>query len=511
MQSPLGYYILLAKRWTWLVVLGIVICGLGTYLGSKLVAPVYRASSTLTITLNSSTSAYDNISASQLVAATYAQLITSPEMLRPVLAHHPGITLEQFTTMVTAKAQPNTSIIEIAVDNSKPELAAQLANELAENFSYYANNQLHYASSQLSGEVRISPASTPIVPIKPRPLTYGGIGALVGLGLSLGLIVLFEWADDRLKKPEEIQDVLELDTLAVIPKLSARQRQKKAEDMPIVAEKYRMLCANLKVAQSNKHFKLVMVTSAMAGEGRTSTAASLATFLAKTGKRVLLVDADLRHPTIEQRFPLKDERHTHTAFRNTFEQLDEQQEGYETDIPTLRVLTIGIHSYRPAELLQSPLTSQLFENFNKTSFDYIIFDSSPLLPVVDAQILASYVQVAVLVVDASKTSRRTILRAKRVLSKANTNILGVVINRSRWPDDDDSLEYLRATRHFASQKSIFKHQTTTDRISSVLPDTPVPMEEKAAIARHEVSIDDAIDEQATTAIIAQHQQSQNGK
>ena len=112
MQSPLSHYAMLARRWAWLIVLGIVICGSATYILSKRMAPVYRASSILIITIQSSPSAFDNISASQLAAATYAQLLTSPEILRSVLAGHPGLTIQQLTSMVDAKAQPNTSLIE---------------------------------------------------------------------------------------------------------------------------------------------------------------------------------------------------------------------------------------------------------------------------------------------------------------------------------------------------------------------------------------------------------------
>ena len=392
MQNPLSYYAMLARRWAWLIVLGIAICGSATYIVSKSVAPVYRASSILNIDIKSSPSAYDNILASQLAAVTYAQLLTSPETLRPDLAGHPGLTIQQLTSMVNAKAQPNTSLIEIDVDNSQSALAAQLANEIAENFSDYANNQLYHASSQPSGSVRIIPASIPTSPLKPQPRTYAGIGALVGLGLAIGLVIIFEWMDDRLKRPEEVQELLDLETFAVIPKTSRLQQKRKAEDTPVLAEKYRMLCAHVEAAQANKPFKLVMVTSAMAGEGRSSTAANLATFLAKMGKRVLLVDADLRHPTLEQRFPLKNGEQATSNLFGACEQLDGKQDGQETDIPTLRLLTVGVHSNRPTELLQSPLTNQLFEHFSGAPCDYIIFDSSPLLPVADAQILASYVQ-----------------------------------------------------------------------------------------------------------------------
>jgi len=492
MQSPLSYYAMLARRWAWLIVLGIAICGSATYILSKRMTPVYRASSILIINIDSSPSPFDNLSASQLAVVTDTQLLTSPEMLRPVLAGHPGLTIQQLTSMVSAKAQPNTSLIEIDVDNSQPALAAQLANEIAENFSAYANNQLYHASSQPSGSVRIILAGIPTDPFKPIPRTYAGIGALVGLGLAVGLVIIFEWVDDRLKRPAEVQEVLDLETLALIPKSSRLQQGRKVEDTSVLAEKYRTLCAHVELAQTNKPFKLVMVSSAMAGEGRSSTAANLATFLAKMGKRVLLVDADLRHPTLEQRFPLKDGEQASGNPCGAREQLDGKGDGQETDIPTLRVLTVGVHSNRPTELLQSPLMDRLFEHFRGASYDYIIFDSSPLLPVADAQILASYVQAAVLVVDASKTSRKALLRAKRALNRTQTTILGVVVNKSRWPDDDGSLAYVSATRRFRTRVAVPHTPAGESDTPTALAQTPVPVEEEGADAvRPQTNSEDA--------------------
>jgi capsular exopolysaccharide synthesis family protein len=116
---------------------------------------------------------------------------------------------------------------------------------------------------------------------------------------------------------------------------------------------------------------------------------------------------------------------------------DAEQElsGQPTEIPSLRVLTAGILPSNPSELLQSPLAHQLFNHFRKTQqFDYVIFDAPPLLPIADAQILAAYIQVTILVADASRTPRKALVRAKEVLSRTGTRILGVALNKSEWFD-----------------------------------------------------------------------------
>ncbi len=446
MQISLSYYTRLARRWAWMVILGIIICGGATYVISKQIPPVYQASATLIINLESSTSAYDNVNASQLAATAYAPLLTNPEVLKPILAQHPELTLQQLSTMITVKVQPNTSLIELDVDNSDPALAAELANEIGQSFAFYVQTHLFasYTKIQLLSTVQIVPAETPTEPIRPKPLTYAGIGALVGLGLALSLIVIFEWMDDRLARPAEVQELLGMETLAVLPKLSRRKRMRKIEEIPVLAERFRMLCASLNAAQAVKPFKLVMITSALPGEGKSTVAANLASFLAMTGKRVLLIDANLRHPTLDQHFQLNTNIGLSTTLLGTWEQLKVGIGAQETDNPMLRVLTAGASAPNPAELLLSSQANILFDHLKKAAFDYIILDTCPLLPVADAQILASYAQATILVIDASKTPRQALLHAKRILSRTHTMILGVVINKSRWWSEiySDSHQYL---------------------------------------------------------------------
>jgi capsular exopolysaccharide synthesis family protein len=396
---------------------------------SKLTPPVYEAAAILFVrscpsASNSTSSADDCLNASTGAVPTYAQLLTNPVVLEPVVAQHPGLTLKQLDSMISVKPQANTQLIELDANAGNPRLAMQLANDISQSLAQFVN-------SQLPGTVQVLPAEQPIDPIKPRPLQYATIGALVGLGLALSLIFLFEWNDDRLANSEEVQELLNMEILMFMPKLSRFQGKKQAKEIPVLAEKYRILCANLNAVQAVKPFKLAMVTSTLAGEGKSSIAANVASFLAMTGKHVLLVDANLHHPALAQHFRL--DNHPNMLL-DTWAQTEVDLDGQATDIPTLRVLTVGTASTRSAEFLQSPLTSQLFEDFKKSPFDYVIFDTPALLPVADTQILAAYIQATVFVIDASKTSRKALLRVRHILDKTHTIVLGVVINKSQWSD-----------------------------------------------------------------------------
>jgi capsular exopolysaccharide synthesis family protein len=460
MQNPLShslsFYKMLVKRWTWVIALGVVICGGVTYIVSMLIPPVYQASAFIYLNLGSSnTSVYDNVNASLAALPTYAQLITNPAVLTPVTQKHPGLTLTQLTSMISVKPQTSTQLIELDVTSSNPQEAMQLANDVSQYFAQYVDIQ--FASG-----VKVIPALLPTQPVRPRPLRDTGIGALVGLGLALSLIFLFEWIDDRLASPEEVQEITGLDTLAVIPELSRKERNKNVAQIPTLAEGCHILCASLIAAQAIKPFKLVMITSALASEGKSTIAANVASFLAMADKRVLLVDADLRYPVLDRHFQLDNQKGLSSALLEMKAQIEPGLDGQPTDIPTLRVLTAGALLSNPAELLESPLAQQLFNRFEQASqFDYVIFDTPPLLPVADAQILASYIPATVLVIDASKTPRKFLLRAKRALNRTRTTVIGVVLNKSRWPESGDIRHYLSGLR-----------QLGTDTRLTVPPHTP---------------------------------------
>ncbi len=428
----MSYYKMLVKRWTWLIALGIIICGGVTYIVSMFIPPVYQASATIYVLLGSNgTSPFDNVNASLAVIPTYAQLITSPAVLIPVTQKHRGLTLSRLRSMISVQPQTSTQLMDIDVTSSNPKEAMQLANDVGASLDNYANG------------IGVIPAILPTQPARPRPLRDAGIGALVGLGLALALIFLFEWLDDRLAAPEEVQKITGFDTLAVIPELSRKERYKNVDQLPTLSEGCHKLCASIIAAQAIKPFKLIMITSALAREGKSTIAANVASFLAIAGKRVLLVDADLRYPKLDQYFELDNRKGLASALLEMEAQSGPELYGQASDIPTLRVLTAGAPPSNPAELLEFPLAQQLFDHFKQASqFDYVIFDTPPLLPVADAQILAVYIPATILVVDASKTPRKSLTRARRMLNRTRTTVLGVVLNKSHWSESGDIRRYL---------------------------------------------------------------------
>jgi capsular exopolysaccharide synthesis family protein len=424
MQDLLRRYVTLTKGWAWLVILSTVLCGAASYVVSTFLPPVYQASATLIVSEKSADSVSDNVYASELAALTYAQLLTNPTILEPVIVHHPGITLQQLNAMISVNAQSDTQLIELDVKNEDAQLATRLGDEISQSFQSYSKTELPIT-------VRIVPAKIPMTPISPKPLSNAVTGALVGLGLALTLIIIFEWIDDLSTNADEVQALLDMEVLTVIPQASLHQQSqtRKLEEIPTLVKGCQQLCAFLAAEQAAGPFKLVMVTSSLRGEGKTTVAMLLASLLASSGKNVLLVDANMRDPVLDQRFEIESKCGLSNALQGDGA-LTPELYSQTCDIPTLYVLSAGAPSNDPAKLLQLPIVDRFFGHLKEAYFDYIIIDAPPLLPVADAQFLALHVQAILLVIDESKTPRRVLSRTGQVLSRFPISVRGVVMNKS---------------------------------------------------------------------------------
>jgi capsular exopolysaccharide synthesis family protein len=195
-----------------------------------------------------------------------------------------------------------------------------------------------------------------------------------------------------------------------------------------ISEAYRVLRTNLEYAAvANNDMRRLLVTSAGAGEGKSTTAANLAASLAQAGKRVVLVDADLRRPTQHQIFSISNSQGLTTALLNTTGRPIEEFL-QPTSLDTLRVLPSGPMPPNPAEILGSAAMSQILDDLSRVA-DIVIFDSPPVLGVADSAIMAPMVDGVLLVLHWGATRRDGLMRAKEVLAPVGTPILGLVLNR----------------------------------------------------------------------------------
>lgn len=199
-----------------------------------------------------------------------------------------------------------------------------------------------------------------------------------------------------------------------------------------IAEQYRTIRTNIQFSSPDNDLRAIVVTSTGAGEGKSTTAANLAVVLAQQGKKVLIVDADLRKPT------------THYTFGKTnivgltnllTKQSDLANVTFETDVENLYLIASGPIPPNPAELLASSGMTGLIDDI-VSQYDIVIFDTPPVLAVTDAQILANKCDGVVLVVASGKTEKDSAIKAKELLISAKAKLLGVVLNRKEMKQND---------------------------------------------------------------------------
>ncbi len=194
-----------------------------------------------------------------------------------------------------------------------------------------------------------------------------------------------------------------------------------------ISEQYRTIRTNIQYSSIDQEVRSLMVTSTGPGEGKSTTVANLAVVFAQQGKRVLLVDADLRKPTVHYTF---NQTNTFGLTSVLTKQLTLEKAISDAEEKNLFILTSGPIPPNPSELLSSRAMEQFFHDAQDL-FDIILFDTPPVLAVTDAQILANKCEGTILVVSSGKTEKELVLKAKELLDSAQSKLLGVVLNNKK--------------------------------------------------------------------------------
>jgi capsular exopolysaccharide synthesis family protein len=347
----------------------------------------------------------------------------------------------EINTSTAAEAQVQAQINSITAQISSLQgqnSSTSVQNQIAALLNQESVLKEQLAQLEVNGAVStggvqvVSPASIPTSPSSPKKLEDIGLGGLAGILLGVGVAFLLEYLDDTVYSTEDVQLVsLETPLLALIPVITSWRN---SEDTVVVtlsdpaspvAESYRSLRTSLQFAGHERSMQTILVTSPSAAEGKTSTVSNLAVVLASAGQRVIVVSADLRRPRIGQFFGMSEETGLTSVILSESLLADAVQAVENVD--RLALLGTGPLPPNPAELLQSARTGAIIDALKK-SFDIVLIDSPPVLPVTDAVILAGRSDVTLLVVAAGRTKRRDLAHAIETLSQVNAPRMGVVLN-----------------------------------------------------------------------------------
>ncbi len=207
-----------------------------------------------------------------------------------------------------------------------------------------------------------------------------------------------------------------------------------------ISEQYRTIRTNIQFSAIDQELRSVMITSADPAEGKSTTAANLAVTFAQQGKKVLIVDADLRKPTVHYTFQVQN---VYGLTNVLTKQKTLEAALAETNIDNLHVLTSGPVPPNPAELLGSHAMLDFIAKV-ENQYDIVLFDTPPLLAVTDSQILANLCQGSILVVASGKTEIEKVIKAKELLASAKGKLLGAVLNNKKM--DDSNYYYYYGTK-----------------------------------------------------------------
>lgn len=453
----LGYLRVLRPHW-WVILLATLL-GLGAAAAWTLVVPkVYQADATGVVQLAGGSGAGDEIVAQNLALSkvvTYVEYGSSRAVAELTIdALGLQTSPEALVNRVSVTNPSDTPIIRVTASASTPEAARDIASvwldsmvtqiQAVEGTTAPGTETTTGEGSEFGAEttpfltlVPIDSARLPTSPTSPNTRLALALGALIGFALGIGYALVRHALDRRIRRPEDVERQTGVPVVGTIPvnrAFTPQQRlvplvrtgdDKDAIAAAATAEALRELRTNLQFMDVDRPPRVIVVTSPAPGDGKSTIAANLATTIAASGQRVVLIDADLRRPMVAKIFglPAGGGLSDVLAGRAPLRDVVHAWAG----APDLQILTAGKVPPNPSEVLGSTRMKSLLEQLAKNWL--VIVDAPPLLAVTDAAILTNRADGAFVVAGAGSTTFEALGRALAVLERANARAMGVILNR----------------------------------------------------------------------------------
>lgn len=420
-------------RGGWVIIVVTAVVGvLGGVIISLITTPLYQASTRLFVSTASGSSLselYQGNRLSQERVVSYAQLLMGETLAqRTIDKLQLNMTAQELKENVTASSKPETVLIDVKVLDPSPIRARDIANTLSDEFVGMVR-ELETPESGAAPDARVvveqraSIPSQPVVPKTTRNILAGlGLGVLLGIGL----VFLREMLDNTVKSKETLESITRSGTVGNIPLDKERRKQPAIafeSDNSVIAESFRKLRTNLQFLAVDNPPRVIVFTSSMPAEGKTTTAINTALALAEAEHNVILIDADMRRPTLAKYLGLVGTVGFSTVLSGAASIDDALQ---KTRFSGLTVLTSGAVPPNPSELLASQAARRLLSEL-RARYDYVIVDSTPLLAVTDAAILGAGADGVLIMARYGHTKREHLAHAVGSLESVGAPLLGSVL------------------------------------------------------------------------------------
>lgn len=419
-------------RVRWLFVCVATVVGLlGAIAVNLFTTPLYEASTRLFVSTSSGaslTDIYQGNRFSQERVISYTQLLTGETLARRTIDKL-GLEIEpeDLQENVSASAKPDTVLIDVTVRDASPVRARDIADALSDEFVNLVR-ELETPADGARPDARVvveQRASIPDEPVVPNITRNLLIGVAAGLALGVAFALLKDLLDNTVKDRQLLEDMTGVGLVGSIPHDKERRKDPAItfdKDNSAIAEAFRKLRTNLQFLAVDNPPRVIVVTSSLESEGKSTTSINIALALAEAEHNVVLVDGDLRRPRIDKYLDLVGSVGFSTVLAGKATLSEVLQ---KTRFPGLSVLTSGPIPPNPSELLGSQSAKKTLDELRR-HFDYVVIDSSPLLAVTDAAILAANADGVLLIAKFGHAKRDQVAHAVRNLASVGAQLLGTV-------------------------------------------------------------------------------------
>lgn len=422
-----------ALRARWLTVLGSVLVALVlAVMATLLTTPLYESSTRLYVSSTGGQSMNDVYQGSRLSqdrVVSYTEIIKGETLSqRTIDKLNLDLSATALQDKVQATSKLDTVLINVKVTDESPVRARDIANALSDEFVVMVR-ELETPSPGVRPDARViveQRASIPEGPTTPKKARNIALGLAVGLALGIGLAILRELLDNTVKDRETLEQIAGVGMVGSVPLDKDRRTQPAISfdtDNSAIAEAFRKIRTNLQFLAVDNPPRVIVVTSSAPSEGKTTTAINIALALAEAEHNVVLVDGDMRRPSLAKYLDLVGSVGFSTALSGAATLADVLQ---ATKFPRLTVLAAGPTPPNPSELLGSQAAAKVLSDL-RSQFDYVIIDSSPLLAVTDGAILATQADGTLLIARFGETKRDQLAHATGILNDVGAALLGAVV------------------------------------------------------------------------------------
>jgi capsular exopolysaccharide synthesis family protein len=353
------------------------------------------------------------------------------------------MTPEQLSSAISAVAPVDTVLISISVKNRDPNLAAEIANATADQFGLVVS-ELEMRSIDIETPIKVSTvrrAVAPTEPISPKKSIYLLLGLLFGTSSGIAVASIRRLLDNTIKDEDDLHGLPLLGAIGYDSTAGEKPLISKLSRYSVRTEAFRTLRTNIKYVIPSIPAKVIAVTSALPNEGKSTSALNLAISISQGGNKVVLIEGDMRRPTVSTYMELDTKKLGLSHLlglekKLTLSVIQSQLE--KTNVIGMDVICAGKVPSNPSELLGSKAFSVLVDEL-RAKYDYVIVDCPPLLPVTDAAVISTVSDGVLLIVHAGKTRKPEFLGSRAAIESVGSRILGVVLNKI--PEDRKSYNY----------------------------------------------------------------------